>query len=119
MNHVHMGEALERAIRKQTLSISEVANKIGISRRSLYNWFKKEELDPHTLYLLSKVVNDIRTVSYCVPSTGDDTGSDRQDVRNDQYWKAKYIDLLEKYRTIIKYNNIQQDKDLEQNKIAL
>ncbi|RZK22651.1 MAG: hypothetical protein EOO43_09375 [Flavobacterium sp.] len=56
MIEIHMGELLERAIRRKGLNISELAIALNITRRTLYNWFKQEAIDEVTMERLSKVI---------------------------------------------------------------
>jgi DNA-binding XRE family transcriptional regulator len=43
---IHMGQLLEKVIRKKGLNISKLAKAIGVDRRSMYNWFAEPELKP-------------------------------------------------------------------------
>ncbi|MDB5019809.1 MAG: hypothetical protein JWQ28_936, partial [Pedobacter sp.] len=42
----HYGQILERAIRRNGNSISDVARLLNINRRSVYNWFNQAQLRP-------------------------------------------------------------------------
>jgi plasmid maintenance system antidote protein VapI len=48
MKNIHMGQLLERVIRRKGINISELAAALGITRRTLYNWFKLEIIDEDT-----------------------------------------------------------------------
>lgn len=38
MDELHMGQLLEKAIRKKGLNITAIARAIGVQRRTMYNW---------------------------------------------------------------------------------
>ena len=53
---IHVGEMIEEVIRSNRLSISDVARKIHVNRRSVYNWFKQKSLRPYTLHRICYVL---------------------------------------------------------------
>ena len=62
MNELHMGELLEKAIRRKGLNITELAIALSVTRRTLYNWFKLERIDELVMERISEVIKyDINT----------------------------------------------------------
>jgi plasmid maintenance system antidote protein VapI len=57
MSDIHMGELLERAIRKKGVNITELARALNITRRTMYNLFKREVIDKGTMERISSVIN--------------------------------------------------------------
>ena len=51
------GEILERVIRRNHISISELSRKLNVSRRSIYNWFTQERLSRDVIYKIGTVLN--------------------------------------------------------------
>lgn len=95
-----MGQLLEKAIRKKGLNITEIAAAMNITRRTLYNWFKKEVIDKETMERLSSIItydelsNQPNPILYLV--------KDHQVVIKDEaYWQDRYIDLLERYSSLL------------------
>lgn len=50
--YLHYGQIVERAVRRSPLGISEIARKLNVSRRTLYNWFEIKDLN---LDIISKI----------------------------------------------------------------
>lgn len=98
-----MGRLLERVIRRKELNISELARAIGVHRRSLYNWFNEPELKVEILERIAEVIdhdfsNEFPTTSIKKPELIKANGA----MRDDEFWKDKYIDLLERYAELLK-----------------
>lgn len=52
----YVGQILERAIRRQSISISELSRRMNISRRTLYNWFNKRTLDKKLVCSIGAII---------------------------------------------------------------
>ncbi len=50
------GGALEAAVRKKGYPVSHLAERLGVSRSTLYQYFKKEDLDIETVDRAAKVI---------------------------------------------------------------
>jgi transcriptional regulator with XRE-family HTH domain len=106
MSEIHMGELLERVVRKKGLNITELARAVGVQRRTMYNWFATPQLSKAILQKIAKViVYDFRQPdakpSIVAPNIVA-IATDLVTLDNDEYWKDKYIDLLERYSKILK-----------------
>ena len=111
---IHIGKVLEGLIRSNNLEISEVSRKIKVSRRSLYNWFRKKTLRSYTLQRICYVL--VYDFSLSLPDflkeeflqdkdllqrpvdTKDEEG---ERINSAQFWMDKYIYLLEQYNQIL------------------
>jgi transcriptional regulator with XRE-family HTH domain len=108
----HYGQILERAIRRNGNSISDVARLLNINRRSVYNWFNQAQLRPEILYKIGHVINYDFSVDLPHLFTPEDfikkprltinkQGELMEDTTNSYSWQQKYIDLLEKYNSLL------------------
>ena len=108
---MHNGEIIELAGRRDKISISELSRKLKVSRKSIYNWFKKENL---SLELINKI-GDVLNHDFMkeLPEKYEDLnvelsklkhGNDLNENFNPNlahYWKTKYINLLENYTNLL------------------
>ncbi|MDB5019132.1 MAG: hypothetical protein JWQ28_259 [Pedobacter sp.] len=108
----HYGQILERAIRRNGNSISDVARLLNINRRSVYNWFNQAQLRPEIIYKIGHVINYDFSVDLPHLFTPEDfirkprlavnkQGELMEDTNNSNTWQQKYIDLLEKYNALL------------------
>lgn len=111
---IHVGRILEELIRSNNLEISEVSRKIKVSRRSLYNWFKKKSLRSYTLQRICYVL--VYDFSLSLPQflkeeflqdkdllqlPADTKDEPDERINSAQFWMDKYIYLLEQYNQIL------------------
>ncbi|MBE9583104.1 helix-turn-helix domain-containing protein [Mucilaginibacter sp. JRF] len=110
---VHHGRVIEKVIRQEGYSISEVARLTNVNRRSIYNWFHQQTLKIDIIYKIGLSIKHDFSVEFpslfkssdFIPNAGNkvntdnqqDSVSEQQISSNDVYWKDKYISLLEKY----------------------
>ncbi|MEJ7557071.1 MAG: helix-turn-helix domain-containing protein [Pedobacter sp.] len=107
MNDIHMGQLLEKVIRKKGINISELAAALNITRRTLYNWFKQEVIDEITMQRISSAISyDIYSLDKTIPRITKSHIKEHplQEERNEEYWKNKYLDLLERYAKLLETN---------------
>jgi len=111
---VHHGQIIEKIIRRNGHSISDVARLTNVNRRSVYNWFNQQQLKPEIIYRIGCVINHDFSAELPQLFTSEDfekgfkkvsfPGSnynDPEDLYNKHYWKDKYIELLERYNTLL------------------
>lgn len=115
-SEMHIGELIEELIRVNHLSISEVARRMHVNRRSLYNWFKQKSIRPYILHRICNVLaNDfsIELPSIIKEAPMPDTGRNKTPPKESKeevnsntvsYWMNKYIYLLEKYNEMLAKN---------------
>jgi transcriptional regulator with XRE-family HTH domain len=108
MENIHMGQLLERVIRRKGINISELAAALGITRRTLYNWFKLEIIDEDAIERISNLIVYDLTSEAGKHSVVNAQPKQTQLELDDQYWQDRYIDLLERYSILL--TNSLKDK---------
>ncbi len=105
---VHKGEIIETAIRQSGYSITEMAKKLKISRRQLYNLFQKYNIDDDTVLKIGKLIHydfsiEIKSLSHSIVEEPLEKYSTELDkIRNEvEVWKNKYILLLEEHKQLL------------------
>lgn len=108
MAELHMGQLLERVVRKKELNITELAKALGVQRRTMYNWFSSRVLSPEVLQRISRVIvydfEQPEQLPTIVAPSIVDLAADFVTIKNEEYWKDRYIDLLERYSQILNSN---------------
>jgi hypothetical protein len=106
-NKVHMGQTLELIIRRNELNLSELALEVGVDRRTFYYWFKKSVLKESTIDKISRVIKSVdvtnslkRSIIEPCFEPGLKLSVNKND--SDEYWKDKYLVLLERYTQLLK-----------------
>ena len=102
-----MGQLLEKVIRKKGLNISKLAKAVGVDRRSMYNWFTEPQLKVGILEKIAEVIDHDFTAE--VPTAfikNPEPDANDKEIRDDEYWKDKYIDLLERYSDLLRKQKI-------------
>jgi transcriptional regulator with XRE-family HTH domain len=111
---VHKGQEIEKAIRQSGYSITEIAKRLHISRRHLYNIFKMEQPDPSIIIKLEKLLRVPLTLYQHYPESFAGNIEDMEIeyskengplLKQIHYWKEKYILLLEEYNQLLKQIN--------------
>ena len=121
MDELHMGQLLEKAIRKKGLNITAIARAIGVQRRTMYNWFLTKDLNVDIMQRISKVIvydfgQPELAPAIVVPDVVE-VANDLVTIKNEEYWKDKYIDLLERYSSILNAN-LSNKNILEEEEVA-
>lgn len=105
----HYGQLVEKVIRRNGYSISELARLTKVNRRSVYNWFGQKDLKPDIIYRIGSVLNHDFSVEFpnlfvqndfkVLPNTSRylKESQIQEGDNNASYWRDKYIALLEKY----------------------
>jgi transcriptional regulator with XRE-family HTH domain len=101
MSDIHMGELLERAIRKKGVNITELARALNITRRTMYNLFKREVIDKGTMERISSVINYDEGSKDTKPQIIKVQPAESLITKDEAYWQDKYIDLLERYSKLL------------------
>lgn len=110
---LHHGHTIERIIRRNGYSITELARLTSVNRRSVYNWFNQRHLKPEIIYRIGTVINyDFSTVfpglfiNEDFNPLGQPGSAAIASVTNglpedNMIWKDKYIALLERYNELL------------------
>lgn len=104
----HHGEIIERLVRRNNVSITDLARQSKVSRSKVYEWFNKAELGVDVIYKIGRVLkydfskdfpeyfpNKYQS-SYYMQQSQYLNNAQRVDI-----WKDKYIVLLEKYKELL------------------
>lgn len=110
-SEIHVGELIEELIRVNQLSISEVARKMHVNRRSVYNWFKQKSIRPYVLHRICNVLASdfsielplvMKETQLDFKEKSEAPGKEKKvDFNSVTYWMNKYIYLLEKYNEVL------------------
>jgi hypothetical protein len=109
MNIKHHGQLIEKIIRRDGHSITDIARLTNVNRRSVYNWFNKARLKPGTIKCIGQAIRydftgmfpelkeEIDTEEVYAADTKTNQGFEIESPD----WKEKYIDLLEKHAQLL------------------
>ncbi|MEN9399162.1 MAG: hypothetical protein RL632_263 [Bacteroidota bacterium] len=104
----HKGEIVEKAVRQSGLPLTQLAKRMGKSRRWLYNAFDNPTLSIEFILSIGKIIhydfsNDIddlqRLRTFDEPKI--DENAYTVSSESAEYWKNKYLTLLEKYNRLL------------------
>jgi predicted transcriptional regulator len=104
---VHRGEIVEIAVRQSGMAISEVARRLQKSRRHLYNIFEDPNVSLDTILQISKIIHhdfskeipEMRITK--VNKLLNENEEEYNKTSDVEYWKDKYLFLLEKYNELL------------------
>lgn len=109
---LHHGQTIERIIRRNGYSITELARLTGVNRRSVYNWFNQRHLKPEVIYRIGVVINyDFSSLFPGLFPKDDFMQAQKMEIeqvgeinplsKEDSSFKDKYIELLEKHNELL------------------
>ena len=111
---LHYGQIVEKIVRRNGHSISDVARLANVNRRSVYNWFNQRQLKPEIIYRIGCVINHDFSEELPELFTPEDfqkgfkrtsflngVSYETEVSENKQVWKDKYIELLERYNNLL------------------
>jgi plasmid maintenance system antidote protein VapI len=103
----HRGEIIEKAVRESGFPIAELARRMKKSRRTIYNLFENPHVSIDEVLQIGKIIHcdfsDMFTeVSKNISIVEEPKAEYGETVA---YWKDKYIELLEKYNTLLERVN--------------
>lgn len=105
----HRGEIVERAIRQSGYPISSIAKKLGRSRRWMYLMFDNTQVDLETVMSIGNIIHhDFSDEIKELGSMNNHSFEDPENPYSNQskeYWKNKYLKLLEDYNELLKRTN--------------
>lgn len=99
----HRGELVEKAVRESGFPIAELARRMKKSRRHIYNLFENPYLSLDEILQIGKIIH------YDFSELFTDMRKSKELIENSEmpygnsanYWKDKYIALLEKYNALL------------------
>lgn len=105
----HRGEIVERAIRQSGYPISAIAKKLGKSRRWMYLMFDNTQIDLDKILAIGNIIHhDFSDEIKELGGIHSNIAADPENPYNNQtkeYWKNKYLKLLEDYNELLKRTN--------------
>jgi transcriptional regulator with XRE-family HTH domain len=109
----HYGEIIERTIRRNGYSISELARVTKVNRRSIYNWFNQPKFKPDIIFKIGCALKHDFSNEFPELFSAEDfqqafansklinTEILAEEIEKINYWKDKYINLLEEYNHML------------------
>jgi predicted transcriptional regulator len=107
----HKGELIEKAVRESGFSITKLADKIGKSRRWVYQIFDKPNVSVDVILEIGRIIHhdftsEIKELkaykqSVTIQRWEDPEGEFFTEAEKSEYWKNKYLLLLEKYNELL------------------
>lgn len=116
----NMGVTLEKVIRRNRMSISELSRNLDVSRRTIYNWFESETLSFEILNKIGFVIGHDFSGEF--PEEFANRNNAIKDHIRDAvatadtpanpvyYWMDRYIKLLEKYTEVLNHEIKDHEK---------
>jgi len=106
------GAIIEKVIRRSSVNITALAKTLHVERKTIYNWFHSATLPIDTIIKLAKALKydfsaefpeyrnffkhaiiEVSTAELAINPT----------IKG-KYWKARYLDVLEKYNQLLEEN---------------
>ncbi|HBW87203.1 MAG TPA: hypothetical protein DEF82_10840 [Crocinitomicaceae bacterium] len=110
----HKGEILEKAVRDSGMPLTKLTHRLKKSRRWIYNAFENPNVSIDYVLEIGKIIHHdfsediIELKKYrnmTVAMQLEDSGSDSESNNTVEFWKNKYLNLLEKYNLLLEKNS--------------
>ncbi len=103
----HRGEIVKAAIYKSGYSITKLAERMGKSRRWMYLLFENSSVSLDVIIKIGEIIhhdfsNEISELKNTPKSFIEPRSYYGKDENNPEYWKNKYLKLLEEYTALLK-----------------
>lgn len=103
----HVGKRLEGAVRASEWSITALAQKLNLSRKTIYNYLENPDLEDYIVKRFEQVLHvyilsESESVGFVNENA--ETYVSKGHEGSSQLWKDKYLDLLEKYSALLELN---------------
>jgi plasmid maintenance system antidote protein VapI len=105
----HYGEIIERTIRRNGYSISELSRLMNVNRRSIYNWFNQPKFKTDIIFKIGCALKHDFSIEFPELFSSEEFQKAfnqkkfsaevnvLEEMEKVNYWKDKYINLLEDY----------------------
>jgi hypothetical protein len=103
---MHKGQVIKEAVKESGVNITQLAIKLGKSRQWVYNVFGSPQVSVDAILEIGKAIHHDFSIDFKqlkTYNTQTDPGILEED--NLEYWKQKYILLLEEYNQLLKKFN--------------
>lgn len=102
----HKGEIVERAVRQSGIPLTKLVGRLGKSRKWIYNAFENPHLSIDYILEIGNAIhydftNEIKELS----SNSNLVSEPKPHYQDAEYWKNKYLHLLEEYKTLLEALN--------------
>ena len=107
----HRGEIVEQAVRQSGYSLTKLTQRLGKSRRWIYHAFENPILSIEVILEIGKIIHhdfsdeiiDLKRYSAKItePLTSLQNQTENSVNSQNEYWKNKYLLLLEKYNALL------------------
>jgi hypothetical protein len=102
----HKGEIVEKAIRQSGIPLTKLVKRMGKSRKWIYNAFENPHLSIDYILEIGNAIHydfsfEIKELS----SNQNIVFEPRPAYQDAEYWKNKYLLLLEEYKTLLEASN--------------
>lgn len=110
--NLHHGSIIELAVRRKSVSISEISRRMHVNRRSIYNWFQQSSLRIELICEIGYIIG--YDFSQDFPDEFDSNGfailenlvhnskrGAEESTNSAHFWMTKYITLLERYNDLL------------------
>lgn len=115
-HNFHYGHAVEKVIRRNSIGISEIARRMGVSRKSIYNWFESEKITVEIIKRIGCVIDhdfskefpdDMKFYTEWNQTNMQDRHNfgEEKNIDSVYYWMDRYIKLLENFNAILGREN--------------
>ncbi len=120
---IDAGQIVERVVRRNRVSISELARRMQVNRRSVYNWFDQKTLKLDIICRIGQVLDHDFSVDF--PDAFGERGfsamekivdsmddNEHKHPNSVHYWMVKYISLLEKYNELLSSDSVRKEVNM-------
>ena len=103
----HRGEIIRKAVYNSGLTITEIAKSIGKSRKWMYLMFENSNVSLDLVLKIGKIIRydftaDFKELSTSARIKSESFVASEENEPNAEFWKNKYLKLLEEYNELLK-----------------
>jgi len=103
----HRGEIIKEAVYKSGISITELAKRLGKSRRWMYLMFENNSVSLDIVIQIGKIIHhdfskEFKEFSPSQKVLNESPTAYEKEESSAAYWKDKYLKLLEEYNVLLK-----------------
>jgi predicted transcriptional regulator len=103
----HRGEIVKKAVYKSGYPITELAKRLSKSRRWIYLMFENANVSLDVVLNIGKIIHydfkdEIKEFISYQNAINESAFDYQNDEANSEYWKNKYLKLLEEYNELLK-----------------
>jgi len=101
------GEVVKKAVYSSGIPITELAKRLSKSRRWIYLMFENSNVSLDLILQIGKIIHydfkdEIKEFNSYQNAINESAFDYQNDESNSEYWKNKYLKLLEEYNELLK-----------------